>query len=60
MKFKNIEHTEDGKLTFDVEANKEEVAFLVDHAVNSLLADGIISLRGAMGGQEVTLRGVTH
>lgn len=44
-----------GKLSFDVSVSKEEIAFLVDHAVNNLIAEGVIALSGLKAEEEVQL-----
>jgi hypothetical protein len=44
MIFRNIEKAEDGSFLFDVEANKDEVAFLVDYAVSVLLSKSVIQI----------------
>ena len=59
MKFKDIKQIENG-IGFNVEASKEEVAFLVDFAVERLIAEGIISLNQYETEQEVELRGTSH
>lgn len=60
MKFKNIVSREDGELEFSVECTKDEVSYLVNHAVQDLLSTGIISLNKVQSEQEVTLRGAAH
>ena len=59
MKFKEIKRTEDGSLIFNVETTPDEVAFLVDYAVGTLLREGIISINGLQD-QEVTLHSTSH
>lgn len=62
MKFKNVTFADGSEeVTFDVSTTQEEVAFLVNHAVNNLLSEGIISLNQNGGPeQEVELREVSH
>jgi len=54
MKFKNVKPTEDG-VTFDVEASHQEVAWLVDYAVDDLLKAGIIAINTTQEEQEIEL-----
>lgn len=56
MKFSNIEADEKtGELRFDVSVSKDEISYLVDHAVNHLIAAGVITLSGLSSEEEVTL-----
>jgi len=59
MKFKNIQENEDG-ISFSVEASKQEVEFLVNFAVERLLAEGIISINASNFEQDVELRSTSH
>lgn len=59
MKFKDVEQTEDG-MHFNVIASNAEVTYLVDFAVQRLIAEGIISLNNYEKEQEVELREATH
>ncbi len=56
MKFSNIQKTEEGGLRYDVKSSREEAAFLIDFAVNRLIAEGVISISAENDEQEVTLR----
>lgn len=44
MQFSNIQETEEGGLRYDVKSSREEAAFLIDFAVNRLIAEGLISI----------------
>lgn len=56
MKFSNIEADEKtGELRFDVSVSKEEISYLVDHAVNHLIAEGFIALSGLNSEEEISL-----
>ena len=44
MHFHDISKDDSGEYTFAVEASKEEVSFLVDYAISSLLTKGLISI----------------
>jgi len=58
MKFKNI-HKEGENVLFEVVTTHEEVSYLVNYAVQDLLAKGILSLEGDPS-QDVPLTGVSH
>lgn len=61
MKFRNIAHDpETLAITFDVECSQNEVTYLVNHAVQDLLSEGIIALDGLKSEQSVSLRSVAH
>ena len=53
MKFREIEFSEDNStVTFKAEANNQEIAFLVDFAINRLLAEGVIALNPDLGEEQ--------
>ena len=56
MKFTDVRVVEETEsVMFNVVASKEEVAFLVDYAVNNLLATGVIAIDPLQSEQEVRL-----
>jgi len=55
MKFKDVERSDNGLLTFNVETTPEEVAYLVNYAVNELLAAGVISVNQVEEGTDVPI-----
>jgi hypothetical protein len=60
LKFTNIRKSDDGLgMSFDVATTNEEVVFLVNHAVQDLLREGIITVLGDQD-QEVALRESDH
>lgn len=59
MKFKNVTPSETG-MSFDVECSNQEVAYLVNWAVERLLQEGILSINSYEPEQEVELRETAH
>lgn len=59
MKFTNIKEVEKG-VEFSVIANKQEVEYLVNFAVERLLAEGIISINTSQEENEIELRETKH
>jgi hypothetical protein len=60
LKFTNIRKSDAGLgMSFDVATTNEEVVFLVNHAVQDLLREGIITVLGDQD-QEVALRESDH
>lgn len=60
MKFTNIKPKADGTLSFDVEASTLEVSWLVNHAVENLLQEGVLAINNHPETQEVQLRETSH
>lgn len=59
MIIKNAEHGEEG-WSFDLSLTNEEVDYLVNHSIASLMDRGLINLLEQEEPQEFELPGVTH
>lgn len=59
MKFKNVKPAENG-ISFDVDCTNQEVAYLINWAVERLLQEGILSINSYEPEQEVQLRETAH